>query len=389
MYSKNLHNHALAIICALALFTAINAQIRLPLTKQYFTPNQTNLTNDIENNNGFLTDAENIADDTVDNTYYTVVMQIGSQKQNFSLVFDTLTAWTWVVASNGTESNSANHFDCNSSSTCSIENTLFPISYSDGTVIQGSLIEDAVYLDDVEIKDQRFVLATGQLSFAEFPADGMLGLGFSSALTPNTVLDNLQSQGILPDRNFSIYLSNHTVDNTSELIIGGFDPSHMLSADFVYYPLSEDSTWAIALSSVNFGNTTFSSGDSVKFDSRASAITASRDDFASLLSAAQSIDSSCDSESIAGSTFIRCQCNNATEFPLLQLTFASNEDQYSIRADQYFFQDNGNCVIAINQAGLLDDSWAIGHQFMRNFYTFYDVDNEQIGIAEANHTSST
>jgi len=30
---------------------------------------------------------------------------------------------------------------------------------------------------------------------------------------------------------------------------------------------------------------------------------------------------------------------------------------------------------------MLSDNWSLGHQFMKNYYTFYDMDNEQIGIA--------
>jgi len=216
----------------------------------------------------------------------------------------------------------------------------------------------------------------------------MLGLGFSSILSPDTPLDNLQNQGNLPDRTFSIYLSDSTVDTTSELIIGGFDPSHMLSSGFTYYELSTDDSWALSLSSVTFGSTTFQSSSSAEFDSRASAITASRDDFDNLLSAAQSIDPSCNSGSIGDITAIICGCNNFTQFPPLTLQFGSDNTQYIIRDDQYFYQDNGNCVIDIAKAGFLDDSWGLGHQFMKNYYTYYDIDNTRMGIAPANQPSS-
>lgn len=339
-----------------------------------------------------------IAIDTVDNSYYNVLVEVGSQKQPFSLVIDTASSFTFVTAAD-TQSNEEHHFDCNSSSTCTFSNLLFPIWVVNGTEVQGSIIDDTIWINDTLSAKQDMLLVTNNdISFLQFPGDGQLGLeqrqkilGISVGF--DTFLDNLQSQGLISARSFGIYLSNNTNDNSSsELYFGGYNSSHMALPTFTYYPLATNDAWQLKLSTVTFGSTTVNTSSSVTFDSRCSAIVASRDDFNSLLQSAQALDSSCQTQQYGGETFIRCNCSNNTNdyqnYPALQFVFNGFDNQYYIYPEQYVFHDvQGNCVLDIAQAGILSDSWSVGHSFMKNYYTYYDQDNNRIGIQAANQTS--
>jgi len=258
--------------------------------------------------------------------------------------------------------------------------------------VQGSIITDTLYLDGVNVT-QKMVVVNNSISIAEFPADGQLGIGpritiAGFSIGPDTVMENLQQQGDIGFKSFAIYLCNNTQDvNSSEIILGGYDSNRMQpGSNFTFHPLVNNDALGIMLSNVTFGNNSFSTSHTAMFDSRASAIVAARDDFASLLSIVQAMDPTCNSTAYGEMTFITCNCSmnqsTAASYPDLNFMFAGDNMTYVISSDQYVYMDqNGNCVLDIGQASLLSDNWSLGHQFMKNYYTFYDMDNEQIGIA--------
>jgi hypothetical protein len=378
------NNAIFIIIIQLALFIiAINSQVRLNLTKGYFS----NTNNPSTTNNGFL--AENpsdIATDTVDNSYYTVTANIGKGNQPFSLVIDTAVSVLWVSAVN-LESNSPNHFDCNDTNTCDVMNYLFPVGYSNGNTIRGSIIEDTVDLGNgTVVQNQAMILLSQNISLVDFPTDGIFGLGFKTSIlgipvgiTP--VLDNMQQEGLVPNKSFSVFLANNTNTNgQSDLILGGYDPSHMSAADFAYYPLYDGHSWQISVNSVTFNGNSFSSSSPMLFDTRAGGIQAPSDAFSSILSLAQTWDPSCAGTTIGALTVIQCSCSGTTSYPNISFVFNASDNQiYTISGEQYIYRVNGSCIIDVAKSS----NWAVGHQFMQNYYMYFDEDNQRIGIAPA------
>jgi len=377
----------ISILLLLSLSPIISQHISLTLYKNYFASNSTDL------NNGFLSeDLEDLAIDNIDDSFYTVNVSLGSDRNPYSLVVDTLSFFVWITAPDLQSGDHRHHFDCTSSTTCSLSNLLYPIYFENGTSVQGSIITDTLYLDGVNVT-QKMVIVNNSISIAEFPADGQLGIGplmtiAGFSVGPDTVVENLQKQGDIGFKSFAIYLCNNTQDvNSSEIVFGGYDSNRMQTgSNFSLYPLVNNDALGIKLSNVTFGNSSFNTSQTAMFDSRASAIVAARDDFASLLSIVQAIDPTCNSTVYGELTFITCNCSTgldkAASYPDLSFVFEGDNMTYVIRPDQYVYMDqNGNCVLDIGQASILSDNWSVGHQFMKNYYTFYDMDNNQIGIA--------
>jgi len=259
--------------------------------------------------------------------------------------------------------------------------------------VQGSLITDTLYLADVNVTQKMVIVNHLGISIAESPADGQLGLGPRMTIAgisvgPDAVVENLQQHGDIGSKSFAIFLCNNTQDvNSSEIILGGFDSNRMQpGSNFSLYPLVKNDTLAIQLSNVMFGNNSIKTSDSVKFDSRSSVIVAGRDGFDTLLSIVQAMDPTCKSTVYGEVTFIACDCsmelNKAASYPDLSFVFEGDNMMYVIGSNQYVHMDqNGNCVLGVGKASIMSDNWSVGHKFMKNYYTFYDMDNEQIGIA--------
>jgi hypothetical protein len=380
------NNSIIFIIIQLALLLSVNSQVRLNLTKQYFV----NTTNPQATDNGFLAEnSSDIVEDNVDNAYYTVTVNIGQGNDPFDLVIDTAESILWV-SSIEVDTGRLNQFACNATSSCDSQSYPFPVEFGNGN-LPGSIVQDSIDLGNgVLDQNQTIVLVDAQLGLADFPDDGILGLGFQTSIagipigiTP--LLDNLQQQGLAPNKTFSIFLANYTADpnEQSDIILGGYDPTHMTAAAFSYYPLYDNKSWQIPVETVTFNGNSFTTTLPILFDSRASAIEAPKDAFATILAQAQQWDPTCASTTVGDLTVIQCTCNVTTAFPDISWVFnASDGNVYTVSGSQYIYPVNGTCIMDIAQA----DSWAVGHQFLMNYYTYYDEDNLQIGIAPANHT---
>jgi len=312
-----------------------------------------------------------------------VFIIIGKGNQPFSLVPDTAISVLWVSAYN-LQSNTTNHFDCNDTNTCNVNNYLFPIGYSNGNTIRGSIIDDTVDLGNGDVvQNQAMVLLDQNISLVDFPTNGVFGLAFKVSflgipigLTP--VLDNMQQEGLVSNKSFSIFLASDTSTEQSDLILGGYNPSHIASGTFAFYPLYNGDSWQINVNSVTFNGNSFSTSSHMLFDSRASGIQAPSDAFSNILSLSQTWNPSCAGTSIGGLTVIQCTCTGTTTYPNISFVFNVSDNQvYTISGDQYIYPVNGTCVIAVAKS----TSWAVGHQFMKNYYMFFDEDNQRIGIA--------
>jgi hypothetical protein len=397
------------ILIALALWVVLtNTQtlIRLPLTKSYF--NATTVAG-VEDD-GFLADVQDLLDvvqlDKTDNTYYTAQINIGSGNQPFQVAVDTATPFIWVATHN-LQSNTDNHFDCNTSNTCETENYLFPFGRENGETIRGAYVEETIQLGENQTVTQHIILFNHNVSFIDNPADGVLGLGLQATfadipITVTPFIDNLASPGIIANRSFSIFLANDTVNapanendisaaEQSWLILGGFDPMLMTTADFNYYPLADDEEWRINIVHINFNGQQENVNGKVLFDSRAGSTMLSEETYNKVLDWAKEFDSTCDNLEIDERTTILCNCpSDTTTAPYLGFAFNEADLQiYNILTNQLFVPHNDRCILDVVKGDDDEDDWVLGHDFMINYYTLFDAQNKQIGIAPANHNQQT
>jgi len=228
------------------------------------------------------------------------------------------------------------------------------------------------------------VLLDQNISLVDFPTNGIFGLAFKESILGipigiNPVLDNMQQEGLVQNKSFSIFMANDANTNAqSDLILGGYDPSHMTANNFAFYPLYDGHSWQISTVSVTFNGNSFSSSSQILFDSRAGGIQAPSDAYSSILSLAQTWDPTCAGINVGALTVIQCSCSGTTTYPNISFVFNASDNQiYTISGQQYIYPVNGSCIIDVAKSS----SWAVGIGFMRNYYMYFDEDNKRIGIA--------
>jgi Eukaryotic aspartyl protease len=181
---------------------------------------------------------------------YFINVTIGTPPQPFSLQLDTGSSDIWVPSRQSDiciERRSAcqlGAFDSAASSTfVDLLQGAFQIQYVDGSQIQGDYIADAFGMGaSVNLQNLTMGLAT-QASRGL----GIMGIGYSAgesivALDPNAVypnvIDELVLQGVISSRAYSLYLNDLDADS-GNILFGGLD-TNKYSGDLIALPVQPD-----------------------------------------------------------------------------------------------------------------------------------------------------
>lgn len=182
---------------------------------------------------------------------YFINVTIGTPPQPFTLQLDTGSSDIWVPSAKSdicTQRRRAcrlGAFDSSASRTfVDLLRNAFQIQYVDGSQIQGDYIADVLAIgDSVTLQNMTMGLAT-QASRGL----GIMGIGYSAgesivALDPNAiypnVIDQLVNQGVISSRVYSLYLNDLGADS-GNILFGGVD-TKKYSGDLIALPVQPDS----------------------------------------------------------------------------------------------------------------------------------------------------
>lgn len=139
----------------------------------------------------------------------------------------------------------------------------FSHSYEDGATVSGQLFTDTVSIAGLtvcslvildircltpeQVTDQTLGAASkysSNLAPNQFPADGLMGLGFQSISAYNAVpvVENLISQGQMDQPVFSFKFAT----SGSELYLGGAN-SALYTGSFAYTPVTQQVSWKLGV----------------------------------------------------------------------------------------------------------------------------------------------
>ncbi|THU91893.1 aspartic protease [Dendrothele bispora CBS 962.96] len=304
---------------------------------------------------------------------------IGSNNQQFMIDFDTGSANLWVPSSTCTDSTcSRKHlYDANNSTTSKPQNGTFSTHYGDGSTAEGTLYTDSVTVAGITVHDQYFA-AVHNLSrnFDSDPIDGIMGLAFPSlsSIGHDPFFTTANSQGAVQSNQFSFYLA----DQNSELYLGGTNSDHY-TGDFENHDVAKGKGyWSLDDATVSANGEQVTTGAKTIIDSGTTIVYGPPDAVKELYGKVNGSGSYNDAR---GLFFYPCKTPPS-------FTFNWGGKEWEISADNLNLgaADNtgNNCVgsIAAQDIGLGDNVWLLGDTFMRNVYSTFDFDTNQIGFAE-------
>jgi hypothetical protein len=313
------------------------------------------------------------------NSQYYGEIEIGTPGQKFEVIFDTGSSDLWVAGSDCGQS-CGRHASYNSakSSTYVANGTAFDIQYGSGPV-SGYESQDVMTTAGINVPNQVFAEVTDAtglgLAYKIGKFDGILGLAFPilSVNKVPTVFENMASQGLVDKNLFSFYLGTES-GAKGELLLGGIDENHY-SGDINYVPLSSATYWEVTLGGLTVDGTVYGAGDKAIMDSGTSILTGPSDVVATLAESmgARKIN--------AAEYMVACAAEGLPTF-----TYTLNGNDYTLGPSEYLIPDGDMCLLGMMGLDVPRPNgplWIMGDVFMRKYYTVFDVENKQIGIALA------
>ncbi|KAK0117608.1 hypothetical protein ONS95_011943 [Cadophora gregata] len=226
-----------------------------------------------------------------DNSYASVVVDIGTPAETYRLHFDTGSASTWVAnercsiaCSNGSGYTRVG-YNASESSTSLTQGPYESIEYAGGYV-EGDASTDtfAISSSNSTLTWQQTFLAVYESSWRFISADGFLGLAFSEIAATNTTtfFETLMQKGLVDLPRFGIYYGKEFLNTgdvvEGELTLGGSKEDVYVNRSMTYIPLRQEvvyQVWRTEFKSVSVStkNTTIKSlpgsGSAAVFDTGA------------------------------------------------------------------------------------------------------------------------
>lgn len=331
------------------------------------------------------------------NAQYYATVSIGTPSQTFNVIYDTGSSNLWIPQTNCVNCgyaflNKKHKYDNSLSKTYEEDGGKFHIVYGSGSVDGIYNIDTVTLGDDIQVQNQTFASvhdAKGMgFSYAFAKFDGILGLAFDSISVDGkmTVFHNAMVQGTVEKGMFAFYLGD---EHDGELAWGGYDTEKFIKNEddgedgLHWVKLSHATYWQIDVDSISLSPSTsdaFTSSGPTNaiIDSGTSLLVGPT---SSISQIAKSIGAT---KSLLGQYTI--DCSNISSIPDLKIIIKSKT--YTIPGMKLVLQTTQNmCLLAMMGMDFNQESggpaWILGDVFMREYYTVFDYENEQVGLAKA------
>ncbi|KAK1801411.1 hypothetical protein P4O66_023083 [Electrophorus voltai] len=325
------------------------------------------------------TGVESMTNDA-DLSYYGVI-SIGTPPQSFQVIFDTGSSNLWVpsVSCSSQACQNHNQFNPQQSSTFQNANEALSIQYGTGSMT-GYLGYDTVTVGGISVQNQIFGLSESEAPFmATMVADGILGLAYQTIASDDAtpVFDNMMNQGLVSQDVFSVYLSS-SGEQGSVLLLGEIDSSYY-TGNIYWIPLSSETYYQVTMDSVSINGqiVACSGGCQAIVDTGTSLIVGPTSDISNINAWLGATTDQYGDATVS--------CSNIQSMP--EITFTLNSYTFTIPASSYisqpylcFFQSYSSCRTGFG--GSSDSLWILGDVFIRNFYTIFNRQTNNVGLAQ-------
>ena len=352
-------------------------------------------------------------------TLYFANVSIGTPAQNFALHIDTGSSDLWVnvpdseiCTGQGDPCSSSGTYDANSSSTYKYVNSLFNVSYEDGSGATGDYATDTVSIGGKSITGLQF-----GIGYESNSAEGILGVGYTADEAqadtarqksyPN-LPQAMANGGLIQSNAYSLWL-NDLDANTGSILFGGVD-TDKYTGSLQSVPIQKefDQYAEFLITLTNMGLTDGTTNQNLTTDlptvvilDSGSSLTYLPNDLASAIYSALKVQY--DPSQQLG----LCSCSLANEKITIDFTFTSATisvaiDELVINTNQGTSEDRENpnsqggqseggeesldCVFGIGPAE--GETAVLGDTFLRSAYVVYDLANNEISLAQTDFNAT-
>lgn len=317
-------------------------------------------------------------------TYYSIALGLGTPAQQFNLLLDTGSSDLWVY--NITDNNNCamdqcqetGQFDKTKSSTYHSLDQQYFIQYVKGNA-SGTWGTDTLSIGNgVSLPDFQFAVADNAEG-----ATGVLGVsveGSESVHKGQSHYANfpvaLQNAGYIDRRVYSLYLDTVNATNGT-FLLGGIDHAKF-DGELTVLPLADPRAFYVDFNSISFdGEDIVKTGVAV-LDSGTS-FTYIPDEAYKTIKKKLNIGDN----TFFGLPVVDCNKELSLDFNFNGVTITAPKEQLLIPSGF------GDCIFGIQSSLQSDNITIFGDTFLRNAYVAYDLEDSQIGLAQAVYTDKT
>ncbi|WOO84487.1 Pregnancy-associated glycoprotein [Vanrija pseudolonga] len=348
--------------------------------------------------------------------------------QEFDLVVDTGSAWTWVWDSSSTPTTCGNHtggFDASKSSTYLLNDTLnnppygpvpvvFVSSYCRGTWGQDTVgLTNGLGVAAGSMATASNFVFKGNTTSQTWEPPGLLGFAFQTPGLPRPFWYELLNTW--RDRRFSIFLGNVNQNTTTPIVgrnggvltLGGVN-TDLFTGNINYVPLSQrfyrqgqPGFWEVAVTGAEHGGKVFGNNTVAVLDTGSPVSWVPQDLFTAVYSGLTGVQQIKDQDGQAPHYLF--PCSSASQ--LTDITFAVGGEKYTIpgTALSSYDHDDGSTamcssLLVPNQQqpspsgappGSTPEDWLLGDGFLRSVYTVYQWSPPAVGFAKLSQKALT
>lgn len=338
---------------------------------------------------------------------YMVNITLGSNKSPLAVQLDTGSSDLWVYGSlnnicTGSCASEYGTYDAEGSETANYTGHLFSISYVDGTSASGGIYEDELVVGDYNINNFTFGVVSN-----EYITNPVFGIGLESTESFPYVYSNFPSRlyddGFIKSMVYSVYLDD--INATSGNFLAGAVDKNQFNGDLTLCPLVTlgqlfYSYFYITSNGINITNsaggayTIAGAKHPIIMDSGSTILYIPQIVYENLglsfpgISLFNSIGYVAKCSVLEKYTFDIDLCGTTFKIPLRDISYSIPD---AIKVGLLEVSDNKldkgeYCSLQIELLG--DNSILAGDLLMRNLYVYYDLENFQLGVGEANYDNN-
>jgi len=323
----------------------------------------------------------------VHKTAYYGLLQVGTPKQDFTVVFDTGSGNLMVPSTYCQSAACTQHkrFDHKQSTTVEdIEadgsravkgqaRDQITVTFGTGE-ISGVFLQDDVCIGNL-CTNIFFVGATDETDdpFTSFRFDGVLGLALPEMSQGKdfNFMTHLVENKALKNPLFSVFLSDSDIEN-SEITFGDVKQEHM-ATNMVWEPVSRNTGyWQVQIQDIAINN---------KKQSLCSDCQVAVDTGTSQLAGPTDVINE-----LSNRLDVKHDCSNFDQLP--NLGFVMSNHIMNLKPDDYVDKGSDGCEVSLMPLDVPPPNgplFIFGDPFLRKYYTSYDRENNKVGFATAQH----